>query len=219
MLQIYRPSVAATGVSICLYYLAYNEDAMEKICLLPKHIVNQLVEYALWLLECSHDSSRCHATMFFSLSFSFRIILELFDSQDGLRKLLNVIFTLGIFNDESDYTEDELFTKRQNARHVCVALKRYYEAHLLVEAEMLRRSSSSFETTAKDSMDTNVPPYKSTRYSYEVIMEKVETLLELMPIRINWRPVDDLLKLGGVKTLIQLIAVSFDWNFTGKYVF
>lgn len=30
LLQIYRPSVAATGVSICLYYLAYSEDAMEK---------------------------------------------------------------------------------------------------------------------------------------------------------------------------------------------
>ncbi|CAG2115601.1 unnamed protein product, partial [Medioppia subpectinata] len=121
LLQIYRPSVAATGVSICLYYLAYNEDAMEKICLLPKHILNDLVAYALWLLECSHDSSRCHATMFFSLSFSFRMILELFDSQDGLRKLLNVIFLLDIFSDETEYTEDELFTKRQNARHVCVA--------------------------------------------------------------------------------------------------
>lgn len=33
LLQVYRPSVAATGVSICLYYLAYNEDAMEKVIL------------------------------------------------------------------------------------------------------------------------------------------------------------------------------------------
>lgn len=31
LLQVYRPSVAATGVSICLYYLGYNEDAMEKV--------------------------------------------------------------------------------------------------------------------------------------------------------------------------------------------
>ena len=129
---------------------------------------------------------------------------------------ISKIFLLDIFSDETEYTEDELFTKRQNARHVCVALKRYYEAHLLVEAEMLRRSSSSFESSAKDSLDTNVPPYKSTRYSYDIIMERVETLLELMPIRINWKPVDELLKLSGVKLLIQLIAVSFDWNFTGK---
>jgi len=125
---------------------------------------------------------------------------------------------LDIFSDETEYTEDELFTKRQNARHVCVALKRYYEAHLLVEAELLRRSSSfsSFNSTVAKDMSTNVPPYKSQRYSYDVIMEHVETLLELMPIRINWKPVDELLKLSGVKLLIQLIAVSFDWNFTGK---
>ncbi len=32
LLQVYRPSVAATGVSMCLYYLAYFEDAMERVC-------------------------------------------------------------------------------------------------------------------------------------------------------------------------------------------
>ena len=33
LLQVYRPSVAATGVSMCLYYLAYFEDAMERVCI------------------------------------------------------------------------------------------------------------------------------------------------------------------------------------------
>jgi hypothetical protein len=50
-----------------------------------------LVRYSLWLLECSHDSGRCHATMFFGLSFQFRGILAEFDAQDGLRKLYNVV--------------------------------------------------------------------------------------------------------------------------------
>jgi len=31
LLEVYRPSVAATGVSMCLYYLAYFEDAMERV--------------------------------------------------------------------------------------------------------------------------------------------------------------------------------------------
>lgn len=47
--------------------------------------------YALWLLGCSHDSGRCHATMFFGLAFQFKIILDEFDNQDGLRKLYNVV--------------------------------------------------------------------------------------------------------------------------------
>lgn len=91
LLRVPRPSVAATGVSISLYYLAYCEDAMERICNMPKPLIAELVTYALWLLGCSHDSGRCHATMFFGLSFQFKVILDEFDAQDGLRKLYNVV--------------------------------------------------------------------------------------------------------------------------------
>lgn len=98
LLDVPRPSVAATGVSICLYYLAYCEDAMERVCLLPKHIISDLVTYALWLLERSHDSGRCHATMFFGFSFPFKVILEEFDAQDGLRKLFNVVRDRQLFS-------------------------------------------------------------------------------------------------------------------------
>ena len=31
LLEVPRPSVAATGCSMCLYYLSYNEDAMERV--------------------------------------------------------------------------------------------------------------------------------------------------------------------------------------------
>ena len=72
LLKIPRPSMAATGVSMCLYYLAYFEDAMERVCLLPHAVLTEMVKYCLWLLECSHESGRCHATMFFSASFQFR---------------------------------------------------------------------------------------------------------------------------------------------------
>lgn len=86
-----RPSIAATGVSLCLYYLAYCVEAMERVCLQSNNVVKKLVKYALWLLECSHDSGRCHATMFFGLTFQFKTILEEFDAQDGLRRLHNVV--------------------------------------------------------------------------------------------------------------------------------
>jgi len=50
-----------------------------------------MVSCVLWLLECSHESGRVHAAMFFSLSFPFRVIVDLFDEQDGLRKLYNMV--------------------------------------------------------------------------------------------------------------------------------
>lgn len=62
-----------------------------KVCMLPPSILSDVVGYTLWLLECSHVSGCCHATMFFSISFSFRAVLELFDRQDGLRRLVNLV--------------------------------------------------------------------------------------------------------------------------------
>lgn len=50
-----------------------------------------IYSYTLWLLECSHDSSRCHAAMFFGQAFPYRVILNLFDQKDGLRRLFNVV--------------------------------------------------------------------------------------------------------------------------------
>lgn len=91
LLKVPKPSVASTGVSIALYYLAYCEDAMEQICTMSQRFITELVNYALWLLGCSHDSGKCHATMFFGLSFQFKVILDEFDKQDGLRKLYNVV--------------------------------------------------------------------------------------------------------------------------------
>lgn len=62
-----------------------------QVCMLPHSILSDVVGYTLWLLECSHASGCCHATMFFSISFSFRAVLELFDGQDGLRRLVNLV--------------------------------------------------------------------------------------------------------------------------------
>lgn len=44
LLDVYRPSIAATGVSLCLYYLSYFDDAMERVCLLPDHTLTTLVK-------------------------------------------------------------------------------------------------------------------------------------------------------------------------------
>ncbi|CAH2062345.1 unnamed protein product, partial [Iphiclides podalirius] len=208
-LEVPRPSVAATGVSICLYYLAYCEDAMERVCLLPRATLADLVKYALWLLECSHDSGRCHATMFFGLSFQFRVILEEFDHQDGLRKLYNVISTLPILgsdDEESRVSEDETCAARQIVRHVCVALRRYLEAHLRLRAAQVARQQGD-----------NVPeppPYKASKSSPEEIQEQIELLQSVAWSR--WAPVDELLELGGVALLLQVVGYAYEWNFNGR---
>ena len=95
--QIPRPSLPAEGVVLCLWYLAYCEEAIERTCSLPDSTLNRLIEYALWLLERSHQSSKMHSIMFFGMTFKFRAILEKFDEQDGIRKVLNTVGTMPLF--------------------------------------------------------------------------------------------------------------------------
>ncbi|KAI4465923.1 vprbp protein-related [Holotrichia oblita] len=218
LLDVPRPSIAATGVSMCLYYLGYCEEAMERVCLLPKYIVSRLVNYALWLLECSHDSGRCHATMFFGLTFQFKIILEEFDSQDGLRKLHNVISTLPNLSSEDSppiMNEDAECAARQIVRHVCVAYKRYLEAHLYAKVEQIRRSQLRPNERSVSTVPTQ-PSYKACKSSPEEIQQQIDTLLQSMPFRAHWPPVDQLLKLGGITLLLKIIAFAYEWNYSGR---
>jgi len=97
LLDVPRASIASTGVSITLYYLSYSEDAMERICTMPKELIENLIKYTLWVLGRSYDSGKCHATMFFGLSFQFKVILDEFDRQDGLRKMYNVVSSKTIY--------------------------------------------------------------------------------------------------------------------------
>ena len=69
---------------------------------LPHDTLTELVRYCLWLLECSHETGRQYSIMFFGLAFPFRSILEIFDSNDGLRRLYNTICTLSIISDNGE---------------------------------------------------------------------------------------------------------------------
>ncbi|XP_035893894.1 protein mahjong [Anopheles stephensi] len=213
LLKIPRPSLAATGVSIAFYYLAYCEDAMERICQMPREIITEMVSYALWLLGCSHDSGRCHATMFFGLSCQFKIILDEFDNQDGIRQLYNVIAVLPVLVVSDDYqmNEDEEASERQVIRHVCVALKKYFENHLYYKYIQVTRQQEP-----QSAGTLTQPVFKAVKNSPEVISQQITTLQELLPMKAHWAPVDELLKLGGVTLLLRIILLTFDWTYSGR---
>ncbi len=44
LVNVYQSSMASVGVATCLYYLAYNVDVMEKVCLLPTMVLDELVQ-------------------------------------------------------------------------------------------------------------------------------------------------------------------------------
>lgn len=43
LLEVPRIGIAATGASLCFFYLAHCEDAMEKLCSQSKHIISHII--------------------------------------------------------------------------------------------------------------------------------------------------------------------------------
>ncbi|NWU98107.1 DCAF1 factor, partial [Upupa epops] len=212
LLEIPRPSMAATGVSMCLYYLSYNQDAMERVCMHPNNVLSDVVNYTLWLMECSHASGCCHATMFFSICFSFRAVLELFDRHDGLRRLVNLVSTLEILNLEDQgalLSDDEIFASRQTGKHTCMALRRYFEAHLAIKLEKVKQS---LQRTEGGILVHPQPPYKACSYTHEQIVEMMEFLIEYGPAQLYWEPAEVFLKLSCVQLMLQLISIACNWK-------
>lgn len=206
LLKLPRKSTVATGIAIALYYIAYCEEAMERICAMPPRLISELVTYSLGLLGCNHDSGRCHATMFFGLSFQFKVMLDEFDTQDGLRQLYNVISVLPILShpaEENDLTADEETAERQVVRHVCVALKKYFESHLFYKYTQATRHPST----------RTAIPIRALKNPTEIIDDQIMTLQGLLPMRSNWNPVSEFLQLGGITLFILIIAHSYEWNY------
>ncbi|XP_052603388.1 DDB1- and CUL4-associated factor 1-like isoform X1 [Peromyscus californicus insignis] len=208
LLEIPRPSMAATGVSKCLYYLSSNQDAMERVCMHPYSVLSDVVNYALWLMESSHASGCHHATMFFSVCFSFRAVLELFDHYDGLRRLVNLISTLEILNWEDQGihgSDDKIFATCQRSKHTCMALRKYFEAHLAIKLEQVKQS---LQRTEGGILVHPQPPYKACSYTREQIVEMMEFLIEYGPAQLYWEPAEVFLKLSCVQLLLQLISIA-----------
>ena len=44
LLEVPRPSVASTAVSQCLYFIICDDDVMEKVCLMPRETIHELVK-------------------------------------------------------------------------------------------------------------------------------------------------------------------------------
>lgn len=97
-----------------------------------------------------------------------------------------------------------------------MAYRRYLEAHLNLKVEPIKRSQlRAIEKLTQPALPAQ-PNYKPSKSTPEEVQQNVETLLELMPLRGHWAPVDQLLKLGGITLLLKIIAFAYEWNYSGR---
>ena len=88
-----------------------------------------------------------------------------------------------------------------------------FEIHLAWKVEHLQRVRVR---EMGGSPQPSTPHYKAVKLGIDQVHELIMTAQELLPFRANWPPVNEFVRLGGIPLLLQVIAVSYMWNFTGR---
>ncbi|KAK9128240.1 hypothetical protein Syun_017037 [Stephania yunnanensis] len=220
------PRVAQTffGLSSCLFTIGSLQGIMERVCALPSEIVHQVVELALQLLECTQDQARKNAAIFFAAAFVFRAVLDAFEVQEGLQKLLNLLHgaasvrsggnsgaismsSPGLLRNDRSPAEVLTASEKQVAYHTCVALRQFFRAHLLLLVDSLRPNKS--HRSVARSLPSARAAYKPLDISNEAmdaVFIQIQRDRKLGPafVRARWPAVDKFLNSNGHVIVLEL---------------
>ncbi|KAJ0972028.1 hypothetical protein J5N97_019987 [Dioscorea zingiberensis] len=223
LLSTPRLSHTFFGLSSCLFTIGSLQGVMERVCALPADVVHQVVELALQLLDCPQDQAKKNAAMFFATAFVFRAVLDSFDSQEGLQKMLNLLHhaasvrsggnsgTLGAHNANlrNDRSPAEVLTatEKQIAYHSCFALHQYFRAHLLLLVDSLRPNKSSRGIArSTTSARAAYKPLDISNEAMDTVFVQIQRDRKLGPafVRARWYVVDKFLASNGHIIMLEL---------------
>ncbi|XP_068662082.1 DDB1- and CUL4-associated factor homolog 1-like isoform X2 [Aristolochia californica] len=225
LLAVPRDSQTYIGLSLCLFTIGSLQGIMERVCALPSDVVNQVIEMALQLLECPQDQARKNAAVFFAAAFVFRAVLDSFDAQEGLQKMLNLLHGAASVRSgnnpgalrgqsnlstlRSDRSPPEVLTAsvKQIAYHTCVALRQYFRAHLLLLVDSLRPNKNHRSVARNASIARAAyKPLDISNEAMEAIFLQIQRDRKLGPafVRAPWPAVDKFLDCNGHITMLEL---------------
>ncbi|MED6201184.1 hypothetical protein PIB30_092395 [Stylosanthes scabra] len=178
LLAVPRMAQTYFGLSSCLFTIGSLQGIMERVCALPSDVVFHVVELALQLLECNQDQARKNAALFFAAAFVFRAVLDAFDSQDGLQKLL------GLLNDAASV-----------------------RAHLLLLVDSIRPNKSN-RSAARNipSVRAAYKPLDISNEAIDAVFLQLQKDRKLGPafVRTRWPSVEKFLAYSGHITMLEL---------------
>lgn len=222
LLSVPRVIQTYFGLSSCLFTIGSNQGIMERVCALPSNVVHQVVELVLQLLECPQDQARKNAALFFASAFVFKTIIDTFDAQEGLQKLLNLLHDAasvrsgvssgavpgsGQLRTERSPSEVLTSSEKQIAYHTCVALRQYFRAHLILLVDSLR-PSKNIRGGARNipSIRAAYKPLDISNEAMDVLFRQIQRDRKLGPafVRARWPVVDKFLSSNGHITMLEL---------------
>jgi HIV-1 Vpr-binding protein len=158
----------------------------------------------------------------------FRAVIDAFDAQDGLHKLLTLLNdaasvrsgvnsgALNLSNStalRNDRSSAEVLTssEKQIAYHTCVALRQYFRAHLLLLVDSIRPNKNNRNVAR------NVPSVRAAYKPLDISNEAMDAVfLQLQKdrklgsafVRTRFPAVDKFLGFNGHVTMLELCQVS-----------
>lgn len=200
---------------------------MERVCALSPGTLDSVVELALQLLECSQDSARKNAAIFFAAAFVFKAVLDLFDARDGMQKLLDILYGCASgrsggssggqvsshINQGNDQLPAEALTPsaKQVAYHSCVALRQYFRAHLLQLVDSVRPSKSTRSIARNtSSARAGYKPFDITNEAMDAVFRQIQRDRKLGPalVKARWPVLDKFVAANGHMTMLELCKVK-----------
>ncbi|KAM3391790.1 hypothetical protein ACQJBY_013100 [Aegilops geniculata] len=223
ILSVPKITQTYTALSACLFTFGSLQSTMERVCALSPDTLNNVVELALQLLECPQDAARKNAAIFFAAAFVFKAVLDSFDAQDGMQKLLNILQVAASVrsggnsgalgssnaNQGNDRSPAEILTQseKQVAYHSCVALRQYFRAHLLQLVDSIR-PSKSIRSIARNTSSARAgyKPFDIGNEAMDAIFRQVQRDRKLGPalVRARWPVMDKFLASNGHIILLEL---------------
>lgn len=208
------------------------QGIMERVCALPSNVVHQVVELALQVLQCPQDQARKNAALFFAAAFVFRAVIDTFDTQEGLQKLLNLlqdaasvrsgvasgaITNSGSVRNDRPATEVLTSSEKQIAYHTCVALRQYFRAHLILLVDSIR-PYKNIRSAARTIPSTRAAykPLDISNEALDTVFRQIQRDRKLGPalVRARWPVVDKFLCFNGHSTMLELCqVVEHSFNF------
>ncbi|KAF5461496.1 hypothetical protein F2P56_017587 [Juglans regia] len=224
LLAVPRDAQTFFGLSSCLFTIGSLQGIMERVCALPSDVIHQLVELAIQLLECTQDLARKNAALFFAATFVFRAVLDAFDAQDGLHKLLGLLndaasvrsgvntgalgfSSSGSFRNDRSPAEVLTSSEKQIAYHTCVALRQYFRAHLLLLVDSIRPNKNNRSTARNTpSVRAAYKPLDISNEAMDAVFLQLQKDRKLGPafVRTRWPVVEKFLSSNGHITLLEL---------------
>ncbi|GER39787.1 DDB1- and CUL4-associated factor homolog 1 [Striga asiatica] len=221
LLAVPRNAETFFGLSACLFTIGSIQGIMERVCALPSNIVHQVVELALQLLACPLDyQARKNAALFFAAAFVFRAVIDAFDEQEGLQKLLSLLHDAASVRSgvppgsssnggslRNDRSPAEVLTssEKQIAYHTCVALRQYFRAHLLLLVDSVR-PTKNIRSAPRNNSRSGYKPLDLSNEALDAVFRQIQKDRKLGPalVRARWPVVDKFLGLNGHITMLEL---------------